>query len=70
MYGSDQMSWPEVIPIAIEAIQTAEFLTKQQKADILYNNAARFLQLSEDQVAHHKIGRKQPLNFGNLLQVE
>ena len=32
MYGSDQMEWPEVIPIVVEAIQTADFLTQQQKS--------------------------------------
>ncbi len=55
MYGSDQMSWPEVIPVVIEAIQTADFLTKDQKADIFYNNAARFLRLSEAEVARHHL---------------
>lgn len=45
MFGSDQMRWPEKIGSAIEAIQQAEFLSPQQKRDILYNNAARFLRL-------------------------
>lgn len=45
MFGSDQMRWPEVIPRAIDAIQQADFLTPQQKMDILCNNAARFLRL-------------------------
>ena len=53
MFGSDQMWWPEVIDEAIEAIQGAEFLTLDQKADIFYNNAARFLHLSEEEIAHH-----------------
>ena len=53
MYGSDQMIWPEVIGENIEAIETADFLTEGQKRDILYNNAARFLQLSEEQIAAH-----------------
>ena len=53
MYGSDQMIWPEVIAVVIEAIQTADFLTKEQKADILYNNAATFLRLSKEEIAHH-----------------
>jgi len=55
MYGSDQMSWPEVIPIVIEAIQSADFLTAEQKSDIFYNNAARFLRLSEAEVARHHL---------------
>jgi len=53
MFGSDQMQWPETIGLAIEAIQTAEFLTSEQKADIFYNNAARFLRLSSEEVARH-----------------
>jgi predicted TIM-barrel fold metal-dependent hydrolase len=59
MYGSDQMSWPEVIPIVIDAIQTADFLTKEQKADIFYNNAARFLELSEAEIAGHHVSTPQ-----------
>lgn len=43
MFGSDQMVWPEAVGLAVEAIETADFLTPEQKADIFYNNAARFL---------------------------
>jgi predicted TIM-barrel fold metal-dependent hydrolase len=32
----------------VDAILDADFLTDQQKADILCNNAARFLRLGED----------------------
>jgi len=53
MFGSDQMIWPEVIDVAVDAIQSAEFLTREQKADIFYNNAARFLRLSEEEIARH-----------------
>lgn len=45
MFGSDQMRWPEKIGDAIEAIETADFLTAEQKEDIFYNNAVRFLDL-------------------------
>jgi predicted TIM-barrel fold metal-dependent hydrolase len=45
MFGSDQMRWPEKIDEAINAIEEADFLTADQKRDILYNNAARFLRL-------------------------
>ena len=45
MFGSDQMVWPEKIGEAIDAIKDAPFLTKEQKRDILYNNAKRFLRL-------------------------
>ena len=47
MFGSDQMVWPEAIGMAVEAIETAEFLSREQKADIFYNNAARFLRLPD-----------------------
>ncbi|MDZ7643014.1 MAG: amidohydrolase family protein [Woeseiaceae bacterium] len=53
MFGSDQMIWPEVIPIVIEALQSADFLSAEQKADIFYNNAARFLRLSDEEIAAH-----------------
>ena len=45
MFGSDQMVWPGVIERSIKLIEDAPFLTKAQKRDILYNNAARFLRL-------------------------
>ncbi len=55
MYGSDQMEWPESIGIGIERIAKADFLSKKQKRDIFYNNAARFLRLSSQEIeAHHK----------------
>jgi predicted TIM-barrel fold metal-dependent hydrolase len=47
MFGSDQMRWPEKIGDAIEAIEQAPFLTEEQKRDILYHNAVRFLRLEE-----------------------
>lgn len=53
MYGSDQMNWPGVIEPAIAAIEEAPFLTDEQKRDILYNNAARFLRLSKEDIARH-----------------
>ena len=55
MFGSDQMVWPSTIDMAIASITEADFLTEEQKRDILYNNAARFLRLTPDQIAaHHK----------------
>lgn len=45
MFGSDQMRWPQKIGEGIEAIREAPFLTEEQKRDILYHNAARFLRL-------------------------
>jgi len=45
MFGSDVFAWVEAIDLAIEGIESATFLTKEQKRDIFYNNAARFLRL-------------------------
>lgn len=53
MFGSDQGVWPGVIEPAIAAIEEAPFLTEAQKRDILYNNAARFLRLTEAEIARH-----------------
>ncbi|MDX1421105.1 MAG: amidohydrolase family protein, partial [Rubricoccaceae bacterium] len=53
MFGSDQMRWPEKIGEAVEAIEEADYLTEEQKRDILYHNAARFLGLSEAEIARH-----------------
>jgi len=54
MFGSDQMVWPGVIERSIAAINEAPFLTAAQKRDILYNNAARFLRLSKEEMARHR----------------
>jgi hypothetical protein len=48
MFGSDAMMWPEAIGIGIDAIMAAPFLSQSQKADILYNNAARFFRVPDD----------------------
>ena len=46
MFGTDQMEWPKLMGYSISIIQNADFLTPQQKRDILFNNAARFLRLT------------------------
>jgi uncharacterized protein len=45
MFGTDQLIWPKLMAYSISIIQNADFLTPEQKRDILYNNAARFLRL-------------------------
>lgn len=50
MYGSDQMIWPGAMERSIDNIQKAPFLTEQQKRDIFFNNAARFLRLTDQQI--------------------
>lgn len=53
LFGSDQMIWQEAIGLAIEGIESAEFLSEGEKRDIFYNNAARFLRLSKEQIERH-----------------
>ena len=60
MWGSDQMIWPWAIDIAIEAVEQAPFLTAGQKRDIFYNNASRFLRLSQAEIAKHHAGTIEP----------
>jgi predicted TIM-barrel fold metal-dependent hydrolase len=54
MFGSDHMVWPETIERSIRVIEEAPFLSNDQKRDVLYNNAARFLRLSEEVIARHR----------------
>ena len=52
MFGSDVSL--ETFGQGIQAIFDAEFLTENQRRDILYNNAARFLRLTDKEItAHH-----------------
>ncbi len=51
MFGSDQIIWPGLIRASVESVEAAPFLSKAQKRDIFYNNAARFLRLSKQQIA-------------------
>jgi len=57
MFGSDQMVWPGVLERSVKVIEDAPFLTAKQKRDILYNNAARFLRLTPEEIAREKRGR-------------
>jgi uncharacterized protein len=50
MFGTDQFEWPKLMAYSISIIQNADYLTSDEKRDILYNNAARFLRL--DPTAH------------------
>lgn len=53
MFGSDQMVRPQTIAIAVDSIESAEYLDAEQKRDIFYNNAARFLRLDAKEIARH-----------------
>src|SRR6266403_1406302 len=48
MFGTDQLIWPKLMAYSISIIQNADDLTPQQKRDILYNNAARFLRMDRE----------------------
>jgi uncharacterized protein len=54
MFGSDQMVWPEIIDIAVRSVNSVDFLTLEQKEDIFFNNAAKFLRLTEEEIRRHK----------------
>lgn len=47
MFGSDEMVWPDAVSTAIDTIQNDPVLSPEQKRDILYNNAARFLRIKK-----------------------
>jgi uncharacterized protein len=58
LFGSDQMVWPETLERAVEVIDQAPFLSPAQKRATLYDNAARFLRLTPEQIAAHRaLGR-------------
>lgn len=46
MFGTDQLARPGLMAHSIAIIQNADYLTSQQKRDILHNNAARFFRLN------------------------
>lgn len=50
MFGSDNMVWPETIKFAIDRIKKASFLTEEERRDILFDNATRFLRLTPEQI--------------------
>jgi uncharacterized protein len=50
MFGSDNMFWPGTIQVGINNINNAPFLSEEQKRDILFNNAARFLRLTQQEI--------------------
>jgi predicted TIM-barrel fold metal-dependent hydrolase len=51
MFGSDAMIWPGTIDVAIQAIESAGFLSDEQKRDLFFANAARFLRLKDAEIA-------------------
>jgi hypothetical protein len=50
------MVWPGAIEPAIGSIEAADFLSDEQKRAILYDNAARFLRLTPEDITRHRLG--------------
>ena len=58
VYINDRGGHRVPIEVAIDSITNAPFLSEEQKRDILYNNAARFLRLTPEEIAkHHAVAR-------------
>jgi uncharacterized protein len=49
MYGTDLLVWPKLIETSVGVIENANYLSFEQKRDILFNNAVRFFRLDENQ---------------------
>ncbi len=47
LYGTDLMIWPKLIETSVGVIENANYLSYEQKRDILFNNAVRFFNLDE-----------------------
>lgn len=45
LYGTDFMIWPKLFEVSISVIENADYLSFDQKRDILFNNAVRFFRL-------------------------
>ena len=48
------MIWPQAIDLALNAVDEAPFLSAGQRRAILYDNAARFFRLSDEEIARHR----------------
>lgn len=49
MYGTDLMIWPKLFETSVGVVENADYLSQEQKRDILFNNAVRFFRLDEKQ---------------------
>lgn len=45
LYGTDLMIWPDLLETSIGVIESANYLSEEQKRDIFFNNAVRFFKL-------------------------
>lgn len=45
LYGTDLLIWPDLLETSIGVIESANYLSEEQKRDIFFNNAVRFFKL-------------------------
>jgi predicted TIM-barrel fold metal-dependent hydrolase len=50
LYGTDLLVWPKLLETSIGVIENANYLSFDQKRDILFNNAVRFFRLDESKL--------------------
>jgi predicted TIM-barrel fold metal-dependent hydrolase len=48
IYGTDFILWPRMFETSIGVIETAQYLSEDQKRDILFNNAVRFFRMDKN----------------------
>lgn len=48
IYGTDFMMWPRLFETSMGVIEHAQYLSEDQKRDILFNNAVRFFRMNND----------------------
>ncbi|WP_234571251.1 amidohydrolase family protein [Rhodohalobacter sp. 614A] len=47
IYGTDFMMWPRLFETSMGLIENAQYLSEEQKRDIMFNNAARFFRMEK-----------------------
>lgn len=50
MYGTDLLIWPKLIETSLSLVENADYLSYDQKRDILFNNAVRFFRLDPEKL--------------------
>lgn len=54
MYGTDLLIWPKLIETSLSVIENADYLSFDQKRDILFNNAVRFFRLDGEKLKNQQ----------------
>jgi hypothetical protein len=49
IYGTDFMMWPRLFETSMGVIEHAQYLSEDQKRDIMFNNAVRFFRMDNSQ---------------------